>query len=181
MGKKCKMRYIHSIKGFSLLELLITLGILGILMLTVTNLIVINLKVARRIQARSYAREETSYMLNLLKKDIRNADTIVQSGSGLSIARLDDGNSVYLKWYQKGKSIARSEGTTPTNLVEKFITPDDVEYDPDEFKIEIISGGAVGDNNTIVRIQLKASTAGMPDDQYIVKILAVSTRNYAFE
>ena len=57
--------------GFSLLELLITLAIFAILMVTTTTILIINLTVARRIKARSYAREETAFMLNVLKKDPR--------------------------------------------------------------------------------------------------------------
>jgi len=182
-------RYIRSMRGFSLLELLITLAILGILMVTVTNLILINLKVARIVQGRSYAREETSFMLNLLKKDIRNAENVERVSAviridgvattipgTLHITRLDEnGNTKELYWYLAGKTVGRGEGTGAIKDG-NFAPAGDVELSKFTFTIS----GAVASANKIVKIELSARGNGMPENQYISKVVAVSTRNYEF-
>lgn len=176
-------------KGFSLVEILVTLGIFGIIMAIVTNIILINLKVARRVMARSYAREETSFMLDILKKDIRNADNVCDTGSGgsLIVTLVDD----TYQWSQNGQRIKRQEVTIDANCVVlgtgeiTYMTPGDIEVDPgDPLYFDV----SCDENNCVVKIRVKAWTVGMPGSeevycgesgkQCIVKEVAVSTRNF---
>lgn len=195
-----------SLDGFSLVELLITLGIFGILMAIVTSIIIINLKAAQRIKARSYAREESSFMLNVLKKDVRNAEIICSntSPSGWFVVTVLDesGTPHTYRWIQNGTQILREEGSvaSPCNFTVfaspiTYRTPSDVEFDssdtngnsiPDGFELEV----TCDPNNCFVKITTKAWTIGMPGDsgvtcgnpdkQCITKEVAVSTRNFIF-
>lgn len=177
--------------GFSMLELLITLAILSILMITITNIIIVNLKVAKRVQARTYVREETTFATNLIKKDVRNAlnvranNTVVLDGQQRETIEIDmldaQGNSGTIYWSvwenADGVPTLRRKVRVGGGVGDSFLTPGDIEIV--QFDYEIIED-AVSDN-TYVRIQLKSSNDGMPDGQTVNKAISVSTRNYDFE
>jgi len=164
-------------KAFSLLELMISLGIFAILIMMVTNLIILNLRVARKVKARTYVREESSFMLKILKKDIRNSDSISGAQNELLIS-IDDpisGTRSY-RWSVQGNQIQRTE----VNSMEiTYKTPADMtvtKWDSLEmFQIYTF------DENTVVVIRVRARDPnGMPEDQWIKKEVAVSTRNFQF-
>jgi prepilin-type N-terminal cleavage/methylation domain-containing protein len=168
--------------GFSLVELLITLGIFGILMALVTNIIVINLKAARRIKARSYAREESSFMLNVLKKDVRNAEEVTDlGGNEILIKIVDDVGGVpttnCYRWFQSGNIIEREkiDGCTGSSST-SYRTPSDVTFQNLTFQV------FSSIDNWVVKMSVQSWTTGMPDSprQWITKEVAVSTRNFAF-
>lgn len=75
-------------KGYSLLEMLVTLIIVNILILMLSNILIISLRTSVEIRERSAIREELTTILNLMKSDIRNAslihnDCIEEEGSDI--------------------------------------------------------------------------------------------------
>jgi prepilin-type N-terminal cleavage/methylation domain-containing protein len=177
------LKIVNRSKGFSLLELLITLGIFAILMATVTNIIVINIRVAKQIEARTKVREETGYVLKNLKKDIRNAssinhvvvdDTEVQ----LKVVILDTtGTSIERVW--SFKETTDPDDTNETIVLVKrlvggntdFMSPSEIKYESFSIDVQSKSGG-----NTFVVVDLHARTMGMPEGQTIHKRVGISTR-----
>jgi len=174
-------------EGFSLLEMLITLAIFGILMVTTTSLLVINLTVSRKVKARTYAREETAFMLNVLKKDIRNAEpglTVSEGGNELRVTVVDpayEDTSHNYVWSIDGNRIERKEDPKVS-----YNTPSDI-----EFSDLVFDSLYCDENNCVIKITVQAWTIGMPGDkgegcdsenkQCIKKEVAVSTRNFEFE
>ncbi|MDD3648000.1 MAG: prepilin-type N-terminal cleavage/methylation domain-containing protein [Candidatus Dojkabacteria bacterium] len=185
--KKIKIIVNRSSKGFSLLEVVVTMGIFAILMAIVMSILVINLKVSMRVKARSYAREESAFALNLLKKDLRNAELIEYSsgaasgmvpGSGdIKVSVLDAGGGHTYTWYLDGSQIRRVEtGTLDTT----YLTPSDVEFDSAGFWIRVIDRSTLDTENYIVLIKMKVRAGGMPEGNWIYKEVAISTRNLNF-
>jgi prepilin-type N-terminal cleavage/methylation domain-containing protein len=173
-------------EGFSLLELLITLAIFGILMVTTTRIITINLIVARKVKARTYAREETAFMLNVLKKDIRNAETGVTVTSNSIILKVTDENRIpkYYRWLVSGTRIQRED--YPSGVI-NYQTPSDIEFRELVFQSQTTCST---EENCLIKITVNAWTLGMPGDpgvacsddkQCVKKEVVVSTRNFNFD
>jgi len=166
-------------EGFSLLELLITLAIFGILMVTTTSILVINLTVARKVKARSYAREETAFMFNVLKKDIRNAEeALTINPDNIEVKVVDENSQTHTyTWRMDNDIVQRAEVSEVS-----YKTPSDIKFYDLSFE------GSCEEENCIVKISAKAWTNGMPgsmedtcdskDKQCIQKEVVVSTRNF---
>jgi prepilin-type N-terminal cleavage/methylation domain-containing protein len=175
-------KWLRNCKGFSLVELLISLAIFGILMGTVANLLVINIKVANRVKARTHVREETSFMLKILKKDIRNADVLSEKDVGgvknLIVGLVEsDGTTHCYRWFQQYTRIERKEINciTEEDVSTSYLTPADIELSANEpLALDVVCE----ENNCTVKINLKARTHGMPEGQWITKEVAASTRNF---
>lgn len=69
------------LKAFSLVETLVTLVVFGILLAMLSQVLLLNLQVSRKIQARTRVREELAELVGLLQRDVRNAD-IIYIGAG---------------------------------------------------------------------------------------------------
>ncbi|MEI7578762.1 MAG: prepilin-type N-terminal cleavage/methylation domain-containing protein [bacterium] len=64
------------ITAFSLVETLVTLAIFSILVAMLSDVLVLNIRVSRKITARTIIREELSQMVGLIQRDMRNANYI---------------------------------------------------------------------------------------------------------
>jgi len=70
------------IKAFSLIETLVTLAVFGILLAMLSEILVLNLQVSRKITARSTIRADLAEMTGLMQRDMRNANHIYISNCG---------------------------------------------------------------------------------------------------
>lgn len=67
-------------KGFSLLELLISISIMAVIMILFLNILTLTAEVTFKAIARSNLREEMSNIANLVTRDIRNSNIILECG-----------------------------------------------------------------------------------------------------
>ncbi|MBW7953189.1 MAG: type II secretion system protein [Candidatus Dojkabacteria bacterium] len=74
------MRNRKTIKAFSLVEMLITIAIFGILIAMISQVILINIQVSRKTFIRSQIREELAEIGTLIQRDVRNARLIGECG-----------------------------------------------------------------------------------------------------
>lgn len=65
-----------TIKAFSLVETVVTLGIFGLLIGMLSQVLLLNLQVSQKISARTRIREELSIVTGLIQRDMRNADKV---------------------------------------------------------------------------------------------------------
>ena len=70
-------------KAFSLIETLVTLAVFGILLAMLFQILMLNIKISRKISARTRVREEISELVSLMQRDLRNADYIFECSNGV--------------------------------------------------------------------------------------------------
>lgn len=103
-------------KGYSLTELVITLGIVSILMMMLTNIILLAFQTNIRIKERARTREEMTNLVSLIQKDFRNAnrldenDCLSQNSSPTCTIETDLGK---IRWKQNNEIIERQKETKP--------------------------------------------------------------------
>lgn len=71
-------------KGYSIVEILVSLAILSIVITMLFNVLIVGLQGSLKIIARSFVREELSSITALIAKDIRNSDRVINCGESLA-------------------------------------------------------------------------------------------------
>lgn len=73
-------------KAYTLVEMLVTMAIFGVVLIVLTNLIFSAVRISEDIQTRSKYRDQMTELLDLIKRDIRNVDNLGScSGSSCSL------------------------------------------------------------------------------------------------
>ncbi len=75
--KKSLVAKIKDKKAYSLMELLVSMAIFGMLMIMLTQILFSSLKISQENYLRSVYRESLSEVFDFMKRDIRNANVIV--------------------------------------------------------------------------------------------------------
>lgn len=111
LDKKQHLLKINMKRGFSLIELLIAMGLVGILIGTVTVMLFSSLKGAKKAEALGVTKVEGSYAMNAIRDKIKYARTIRSgcNGGSIQIERL---NQHLITYSLNGTKIA-SNGALP--------------------------------------------------------------------
>ncbi len=172
-----------NIKGSTLIELLITLGIMSILLTMLSNIFLQIMVINLKNKERTYVRDISSSVLNQIRKDIRNADTVDAKYCGSvtdfgSLVTYDKcifntNNKRYI-WevYQipeytgsPAYGIRKSECPVLTEVdcatkTTKYETPDDflLQYN-NVFKAEQNATGTTGSESIVVSVTITGQSA----------------------
>ncbi|HLD03593.1 MAG TPA: prepilin-type N-terminal cleavage/methylation domain-containing protein [Candidatus Dojkabacteria bacterium] len=76
-----RKKLIKKIKGYSLVEVLVTLTIFAILTVMLMNTIFLNIRISRTISNRTRMRSDLNELTSLIERDIRNASNIEECQS----------------------------------------------------------------------------------------------------
>lgn len=76
----------NNLKGYSLLELLVTLVVFAILITMIVQVLLLSIESGRKISARSKVRGDLSEVAVMMRRDIRNAGKIDEVNCGESIS-----------------------------------------------------------------------------------------------
>lgn len=173
------------LKGYSLLELLISLGIIAIATTVMINFLVLSVRVTVRSLARSFVREEISASVLLIARDIRNSDRIIQidcaGGSQNCEIRVVASGNIY-RWsrcadgaqYRVCKDVWN--GAT-SNFDNVFVSSDKVNID----FMNIDYGYSLVNKSTEINILVTLSASHSQPGLEITNIIrqsSASTRNY---
>ncbi len=82
-------RFKKTIKAFSLLEVMVSMAIIGIIMAMLSNILVNSIIISQKSIARSFVREEVSDILDRVAADVRDANTISSCTGTLQTAKCD--------------------------------------------------------------------------------------------
>lgn len=198
----------NNIKGSTLIELLITLGIMSILLTMLSNIFLQVMTINLKIKERTYVRDISSSVLNQIRKDIRNADTVDalycgNTGQQYTATAYDQcifntNNKRYI-WevYQldaytsPAYGFRKSECTDLTEVncitkVTKYETPDDfLLQSQNVFKAEQNASGISGSESIVVSVTITGQSAPADGEnpsaalvKNVIKQTIISTRNY---
>jgi len=191
-----------NIRGSTLIELLITLGIMSILLTMLSNIFLQVMTINLKNKERTYVRDISSSILNQIRKDIRNADTVDSLYCGSTDTTdqciFNTNNKRYV-WevYQldtyttPAYGIRKSECTVLTEVncitkVTKYETPDDflLQYN-NVFKAEKNATGTSGSESIVVSVTITGQSAPADGEspsaalvKNVIKQTIISTRNY---
>jgi len=191
-----------NIRGSTLIELLITLGIMSILLTMLSNIFLQVMTINLKNKERTYVRDISSSILNQIRKDIRNADTVDSLYCGSTDTTdqciFNTNNKRYV-WevYQldtyttPAYGIRKSECTDLTEVncitkVTKYETPDDflLQYN-NVFKAEKNATGTSGSESIVVSVTITGQSAPADGEspsaalvKNVIKQTIISTRNY---
>lgn len=178
-------------KGYSLLEIIISLAIMAVVITIMFSTLILGLQISVVSLARSVIREELSNISSLISRDIRNSDFVLECGS-LS------GSSASCKVVQKGEtylwskcnSLGISTGNASTDLsickfkvlsdgsLSNIISTSKVLVVNDfDFSYGFSLENSIIKSNIVVTIVAAHKTESFGINN-VIKQIAVSTRNF---
>lgn len=194
-----------NIKGSTLIELLITLGIMSILLTMLSNIFLQVMTINLKNKERTYVRDISSSVLNQIRKDIRNADTVdsVYCGSTNTLNQciFNTNNKRYIwevfivdAYTASGTSAYGVRKSECINLAEVNCTTKTVKYEtPDDFllqnntvfKAEQNATGTSGSESIVISVTITGQSAPADGEnpsaalvKNVIKQTIISTRNY---
>ncbi len=154
------------LKAYSLVEVVVTLGIIGILIVMLFNVILLALRSNTKIAGRSFVREQMSSVLSQISREVRNANNVSDCGDS-SCEMIVAGKTI--KWESCNTSICRYE-----NGVLALQTSDTIKVE--DFTFDSYPGT---NNNQIVVVTIIAGHANeVLEIDNLVNQISASTRNY---
>lgn len=192
-------------KASTLIELLITLGIMSILLTMLSNIFLQVMTINLKNKERTYVRDISSSVLNQIRKDIRNADTVdaLYCGSADTYNQcvFNTNNKryiwevysieAYLLSGTPAYGIRKSECTDASEVVcttktVKYETPDDfLLQNNNVFKAEQNATGISGSEAIVLSVTITGQSAPADGEnptaalvKNVIKQTIISTRNY---
>lgn len=174
-------------KAYSLLEVIVSLAIVSVAIVTLINFLVISLRLNVISLARSVIREELNSISTLVSRDIRNADLVLNCGNTSELAVSSECSFV-----SRG-NIFRWQMCVESDLVDRICKYQlNADLEPISTEFASISNAKINDfsfsrgftgieNNSSINIILLISADHINDTLNINNLFretSVSTRNY---
>lgn len=164
--------------GYSLLEMLVTLLIVNVIILMVSQVLVISLKISIQSHERSFAREELTNLTNLIRRDIRNSNGIKKC-SDTTCIMIKDVEQITWRICDNPDSICKI--VTDTSGNETIVYETDPKLIITGIIFEEITSGATGTIDTqksiLLTVKARHSYETVNIDNLYRQVI-VSTRNY---
>jgi prepilin-type N-terminal cleavage/methylation domain-containing protein len=154
-------------RGYSLIEVLVTLGIIAILVVMLFNVILIALRSNTKIAGRSYVREQVSTLLSQMTREIRNAEVVIEcAGTGCDYTLNGKDiiwqrcNTISMCRYENGQLSFQTSDTINVNSIAFDSYP-----------------GTSGNQVILITITVAHTNAALSINNVISQV-STSTRNY---
>jgi len=176
-------------KGYSLIEIIISLAIMGFAVTVMFSFLILSLQVSILSLSRSFVREELSNISGLIARDIRNADYIINCGTGStpeSCELIQNGtNYIWQKCDVNGVVNANSdlntmackfkfEGTVKTVV---FISSKTLKIQNFDFSLGYTDSTSEAKTNIIILINASHTNSNY-NIKNVIRQTSVSTRNF---
>jgi len=165
-----------NLRAYSLLEMLISLAIVAIVMMMMTNTLVITIEISRKSFARSIVREEQNNLLTKIEKDIRNARYVSGCTGENDQARCEVGLDKPYIWTtcdRDGGFYVCKKDSSESVVIEGFSEDIKVDY----FSFQEGLADAEGKKSILVTLAVSHSDPSYEVTNQVRQII-ISTRNY---
>lgn len=160
--------------GYSLVEVVVSLGIMGVVMTMLFSVLILSLQITFKILARSVVREEISNISALVARDIRNADIITNCGAGVVCEVVLNGDK--FQWTKCGDRICKNQITASgQNTV--YRSTENIRFSLVNFDIGFADATNKARQNILITLVGSHTNASFNVNN-VIKQLSVSTRNY---
>lgn len=169
-----------NLKAYSILEIVVTLAIVTIILVMLSDVLVLTMRVTRKSFARSVVREEQNNILTLMEKDLRNARYVGACAGVNENASCEVGVDQVYYWTtcqrENGDLYLCKLDSTKSEVVEAM--PEDIVLNSISFE-EAISDSP-GRKSVLITLDVSHIN---PDVEVTnqVRQIVVSTRNYTLE
>lgn len=172
-------KLIKNKRGYSLLEIVVSLAIIAVMMVMLTNIMVISLTVSAKTSARANTREEISNILANMKRDIRNAE-LIKNCTGVDDGAVCEGILAVSGAFSWG-ICAEEDGTKMVckrdrdgNITES--TPSHINIDKLSFDVGF---DKTLDKRTIIVTIVASNESERLNVKNVIQQTSISTRNYS--
>lgn len=174
---------LKSKKGYSIVEILVSLAILAIVITMLFNVLIVGLQGSLKIIARSFVREELSAITSLITKDIRNSDRVISCGDSLPQNSCEFfKNNIRYSWSvctDDELRICKYDLSDVANPVKVFENSQNVNVTLLEFAQGIAAGTVQESRNILITIVASHNNSYV-NVTNVFRQTSVSTRNYAY-
>ncbi|MBL8014841.1 MAG: prepilin-type N-terminal cleavage/methylation domain-containing protein [Candidatus Doudnabacteria bacterium] len=169
-----------SLEAFSLMEMVVTMAIIAIIMVMLSNVLINSIVISQRSIARSFIREEVATVLDLIAIDIRKATTIGACDGSLLAANCDFVIGTAYSW-----EMCDDPGGSTVKVICKRDAQGNILYSTspslqiDTFRFEQGYGlvGSARERNVLVTI-VGSHVNTKLSIRNVVSQVAISSRNY---
>lgn len=176
-------------KGYSLIEIIISLSIMGFAITVMFSFLILSLQVSILSLSRSFVREELSNVSGLIARDIRNADYIINCGdsdSPQSCELVQNGtNYMWQKCDANGATNSNEELNSricklrvdSSGKVVMFISSQVIKIENFDFALGYTDSTSEAKTNIIVLINASHTNSNYNINN-VIRQISVSTRNF---
>lgn len=169
-------------KGYSLVEILVSLGILSIVITMLFNVLIVGLQSSLKITARSFVREEMANISGFISRDIRNSDKILNCGeTAIEYSCVFFKNNIRYKWERcdNNNYVCKYDLTDINNPLVVYKSSQSVLINSLEFTQGFGSGETQKAKNILFTI-VASHTNSYVNINNVFRQTSISTRNYSY-
>lgn len=166
--------------AFSLMEMVVTMAILGIIMAMLSNVLITSITISQRTIARSFIREEVANIIDQIAIDIRKATSIGSCTGSLATASCDFVIGTRYYWrtcLEPGGTGQRVICKTDANGNILFYSSLSLQIDTFRFEQGYEAAGSARERNILVTL-VGSHTNPRLNIRNVLNQVAVSSRNY---
>ena len=170
-------------KGYSLVEVLVSLAIMSIVITMLFNVLIVGLSSSLKVIARSVVREEMAAVTGQITRDVRNSDKITSCGeSAIQNSCEFFKNNIRYKWSKCTNAesrICKYNLSDINNPVSVYETSENVNFTTFDFSEGFGSGETEKAKNILFTI-VASHTNSYVNVQNVFRQSSISTRNYSY-
>ncbi|MEO6728542.1 MAG: type II secretion system protein [Candidatus Dojkabacteria bacterium] len=173
-----KKSHSKNLRAYSLVEIIVSLGIMGVVMTMLFSVLILSLQITFKILARSVVREEISNVSSQISRDIRNADNLTNCGVGGSSTSTCEFilNGDKFQWTKCGDRMCKDQILSSGNL-NIYTSTSNIKFTTVSFDFGFSDSTNKARQNILLTLVGSHTNANFNVNN-VIKQTSVSTRNY---